>query len=121
MSLNNFRVPDNRENMGIVDGRPEGRQPAPAKVTMDTVFDKDASATEPLDTTAQFNGATSKDVYESAGRPGSDFTNSNGEWSKHNKKEHSGASQWGTPRAKDVAQDRAGRPTGADTGAARRG
>ncbi|KAI6042718.1 hypothetical protein EDC04DRAFT_2866664 [Pisolithus marmoratus] len=60
-------------NQGIVDGRPMGSQPAPASVTLDTVFDPDASADDPTlqhpPASSTLTGATSGDVYQGLGMP----------------------------------------------------
>ncbi|SJL14427.1 uncharacterized protein ARMOST_17884 [Armillaria ostoyae] len=54
-------------NEGIVDGRPAGWQP----VTLDTVVDRDATASGESGPTQKLPGVTSKDVYQSTGKPGS--------------------------------------------------
>ncbi|KAI6129763.1 hypothetical protein EDD16DRAFT_1543917, partial [Pisolithus croceorrhizus] len=60
-------------NQGIVDGRPEGSQPAPASVTLDTVVDPDASADDPAlqhpPASSTVTGVTSKEVYHGLGVP----------------------------------------------------
>jgi len=59
-------------NQGIVDGRPEGRQPRGSPVLLDTVVDQDASAdneTDYLTTESTIPGATSRDVYYGLGVP----------------------------------------------------
>ncbi|KAF8551705.1 hypothetical protein OG21DRAFT_251632 [Imleria badia] len=59
-------------NQGIVDGRPQGRQPQGSPVLLDTVVDQDASADNETDyLTAQSTilGATSRDVYQGLGVP----------------------------------------------------
>ncbi|EGN98135.1 hypothetical protein SERLA73DRAFT_74369 [Serpula lacrymans var. lacrymans S7.3] len=64
-------------NQGIIDGRPEGRQPEPSAVTVDEYVDKDASATNsspdhpPVPTASStLTGATSADVNQGYGHPG---------------------------------------------------
>lgn len=60
-------------NQGIVDGRPEGSQPAPASVTLDTVVDPDASADDPAlrhpPASSTVTGVTSKEVHRGLGVP----------------------------------------------------
>ncbi|KAF9221586.1 hypothetical protein BS17DRAFT_711198 [Gyrodon lividus] len=59
-------------NQGIVDGRPEGRQPKGSPVLLDTVVDKDASADNEADhlmAQNSFPGATSRHVYQGSGVP----------------------------------------------------
>jgi len=61
-------------NQGIVDGRPEGRQPKASPILLDTVIDQDASADDKekdKDLSAQntIPGATSRDVYGGLGVP----------------------------------------------------
>ncbi|KAI5980736.1 hypothetical protein EDD15DRAFT_773781 [Pisolithus albus] len=60
-------------NEGVVDGRPVGNQPVPASVTVDTVFDPDASADDPTvqhpPASSTLTGATSQDVYHGLGVP----------------------------------------------------
>ncbi|KAI6147158.1 hypothetical protein BKA82DRAFT_10935 [Pisolithus tinctorius] len=60
-------------NQGIVDGRPEGRQPPPASVVLDTVVDRNASTDDPTlqhpSASSTLTGATSKDVYHGLGMP----------------------------------------------------
>ncbi|TFK38970.1 hypothetical protein BDQ12DRAFT_604550 [Crucibulum laeve] len=107
--------PEHSENMGIVDGRPEGRQPDPAKVTVDTYVDPDASASEPFQRSAEFNGATSKDVHDHYGHPGSGIT------SQSRKREPVGISQWGPPSEKEKVLSRATRPNETETGGSKRG
>ncbi|KAK0451187.1 uncharacterized protein EV420DRAFT_1274363, partial [Desarmillaria tabescens] len=56
-------------NLGIIDGRPAGRQPSPQPVTLNTVVDRD-----PIDQSClsqELLGVTSKDVHQSTGKPGS--------------------------------------------------
>ncbi|KAI9573553.1 hypothetical protein HD554DRAFT_895935 [Boletus coccyginus] len=59
-------------NQGIVDGRPEGRQPQGSSVFLDTVVDQDASADNETDYPAvqsTIPGASSRDVYKGLGVP----------------------------------------------------
>ncbi|KAH0832099.1 hypothetical protein J3R83DRAFT_13008 [Lanmaoa asiatica] len=60
-------------NQGIVDGRPEGRQPRGSLVLLDTVVDQDASANNETDySTAQstiFGSMSSKELRHD-GQPG---------------------------------------------------
>ncbi|KAH7909896.1 hypothetical protein BJ138DRAFT_1009909 [Hygrophoropsis aurantiaca] len=57
-------------NHGIVDGRPEGRRPDSAPVTLDTVVDKDASTTHTgPNYGSETVGATSADVHKGLGVP----------------------------------------------------
>ncbi|KAH7925900.1 hypothetical protein BV22DRAFT_1033507 [Leucogyrophana mollusca] len=77
LRMADYTDPAARYNQGIVDGRPEGRQPDRAPVTLDTVVDKDASAenssprTPPAPTASStLTGATSADVHEGLGMPG---------------------------------------------------
>ncbi|KIK94053.1 hypothetical protein PAXRUDRAFT_828389 [Paxillus rubicundulus Ve08.2h10] len=59
-------------NHGIVDGRPEGRQPKGSPVLLDTLVDNDASMDNEgdyLTATSTFSGATSHDVHGGLGMP----------------------------------------------------
>ncbi|ESK81995.1 hypothetical protein Moror_8429 [Moniliophthora roreri MCA 2997] len=112
-----FTRTTDRTNQGIVDVRPEGHNPQSAPVKLDTVVDKDASGPT-LQTSASDmpNGATSADVYQSAGKPGSGMTSkelhNNGH--AHRKEEGQGVSQWGPPGTASVEFDRSQRETGRD-------
>ncbi|KAJ3993914.1 hypothetical protein F5050DRAFT_1576699 [Lentinula boryana] len=99
----NFARTVEQTNQGIVDGRPEGREPERASVTLDTVVDKDASLpnaqhSSDAHTSASqtLNGATSADVYDSIGKPGSGMSSKE---LHHNgmpgrKKQEMGEMQW---------------------------
>ncbi|KAJ4487845.1 hypothetical protein J3R30DRAFT_857784 [Lentinula aciculospora] len=73
-----FQKSVEQTNQGIVDGRPEGQQPEAASITLDTVVNKDASLSDPQHSSVAhtfasrtLNGATSADVHDSIGKPGS--------------------------------------------------
>ncbi|KAJ7056401.1 hypothetical protein C8F01DRAFT_1087238 [Mycena amicta] len=69
-------TPETKDNHGIVDGRQAGENPPAAPVVLDTLVDKDAwdPNARRVDPYPDFHGATSKDVYESAGKPGAGMT-----------------------------------------------
>ena len=64
-------------NQGIVDGRPEGQNPPSAPTQLDTYVDRDASASsteQGVSAESTLGGATSRDVHDSLGAPGSGMT-----------------------------------------------
>ncbi|KAJ7716857.1 hypothetical protein B0H16DRAFT_1612699 [Mycena metata] len=102
--IQNYKNATDIIDQGIIDGRPAGQQPQRASVTLDTVVDKDAEATQndlagqtngPYD---QLPGATSKDVSASSGQPGTGMSSKelhhNGQPGR--KREKLGADQYGT-------------------------
>ncbi|KIJ62618.1 hypothetical protein HYDPIDRAFT_182665 [Hydnomerulius pinastri MD-312] len=64
-----YMEPATSGNQGIVDGRPAGRQPSGAPITLDTVVDKDASADDGSLQYPTLEGATSGDVHAGLGMP----------------------------------------------------
>ncbi|KAK7001672.1 Glycylpeptide N-tetradecanoyltransferase [Favolaschia claudopus] len=68
----NYKNASDIVDQGIVEGRPSGQQPQAAPVTIGTYVDKNAM-TEEGEQTGEYElpGATSKDVHESMGQPGS--------------------------------------------------
>ncbi|KAE9409602.1 hypothetical protein BT96DRAFT_848243 [Gymnopus androsaceus JB14] len=67
-----------RTNQGIVDGRAEGQPLESSPVKLDTFVDKDASLPNAEQSSAShttaaqtLNGATSAEVHDSLGKPGS--------------------------------------------------
>ncbi|KIK57705.1 hypothetical protein GYMLUDRAFT_228745 [Collybiopsis luxurians FD-317 M1] len=81
LNQQNYARTVEQTNQGIIDGRPEGQQPPRAPVTFDTVVDKDASLSNPQQSSAShtsasatLNGATSLEVDDSLGKPGSGMT-----------------------------------------------
>ncbi|KAK7021801.1 hypothetical protein VNI00_017245 [Paramarasmius palmivorus] len=95
------------------------QNPQRAPVTLDTVVDKDASLSSgPMQTSASdmLNGATSADVYQSAGKPGSGMSSKElrNDGHAHRKKEGQGVGQWGPPGTASVELDRSQRFTGRD-------
>ncbi|KAG7085547.1 hypothetical protein E1B28_003104 [Marasmius oreades] len=110
-----------RTNQGIVDGRPEGQNPPRAPVTRDTVVDKDASLSEssgPMYTSASdtLGGATSADVTQSMGYPGSGMSSKelHHDGKPGRKRDGQGVDQWGPPGVAQTELDRAQRETGRD-------
>ena len=64
-------------NQGIVDGRPEGQNPPSAPIQLDTYIDRDASALpteQGVSAESTLVGATSRDMRDSTGAPGSGMT-----------------------------------------------
>ncbi|KAF8169012.1 hypothetical protein K438DRAFT_1615627 [Mycena galopus ATCC 62051] len=107
--IQNYKNATDITDQGIVDGRPAGQQPQPSPVTVGTYADKNASAENENQATDagtgydQLPGATSKDVVESAGQPGSGMSSKE---LRHNgqpgrKREKLGVDQYGTS-AKEV-------------------
>ncbi|KAJ7828377.1 hypothetical protein B0H14DRAFT_2356536 [Mycena olivaceomarginata] len=103
--IQNYKNATDITDQGIVDGRPAGQPAQAAPVTLDTYVDKNA-ASENEQTDAGYNqlpGATSKDVAESMGQPGSGMSSKE---LRHNgqpgrKREKLGVEQYGT-WSKDV-------------------
>ncbi|KAJ8521853.1 hypothetical protein ONZ45_g1507 [Pleurotus djamor] len=97
-----------RTNQAIVDGRPAGRQPEGARVTVDTLIDKDASLPQSeentyLDPSGEYPGATSADVHGGYGHPGQGMSSKE---LRHDGKigrkgGGQGISQWGPPAEKE--------------------
>ncbi|KAF8636225.1 hypothetical protein AX17_003711 [Amanita inopinata Kibby_2008] len=94
-----YHFGENKQNQGIVEGRRE------AKVVMDTASDPDASAA-PSETVQsnQMAGATSQDVHEGLGHPGSGMSSKelrhDGQPGRHRRGQ--GVSQFGPPKTRDV-------------------
>ncbi|KAF9267088.1 hypothetical protein L218DRAFT_955561 [Marasmius fiardii PR-910] len=136
-----FARTTDRTNQGIVDGRPEGtpgasiffgptnqwftlimilgQNPPRAPVTRDTVVDKDASLSSgPMQTSASdtLGGATSEDVYQSIGQPGSGMSSKevHHDGSLGRKRDGQGVDQWGPPGGAQIELDRTQRETGRD-------
>ncbi|KAK7463575.1 hypothetical protein VKT23_006921 [Stygiomarasmius scandens] len=126
----NFASQIERNNQGIVDGRPEGQQPSAAPVTLDTYVDPDASlqSRHPTRMNAGQNptmdappmpGATSAEIEAGVGdhfKPTGGMTSQelhhNGMHGR--KREGEGVSQWGPTGQKNVELDRSERVTGRD-------
>ncbi|KAJ3763841.1 hypothetical protein EV360DRAFT_77922 [Lentinula raphanica] len=99
----NFARTVEQTNQGIVDGRPEGQEPERAPVTLDTVVDKDASLDDAQHSSAAhtsasqtLHGATSADVDESIGKPGSGMSSKelHHDGMPGRKKQEMGEMQW---------------------------
>ncbi|EKM79069.1 hypothetical protein AGABI1DRAFT_106677 [Agaricus bisporus var. burnettii JB137-S8] len=112
----------NKFNQGIRDNRPEGAGPPQAKVLGDTIIDSDASAESGLNNSA-FPGppssATSQDVHQGLGHPGSGMTSKevrhDGRQQTH-KGQGQGAVQWGPPKEREVELERGQRVSGDNVG-----
>ncbi|KAF7333015.1 Glycylpeptide N-tetradecanoyltransferase [Mycena venus] len=105
--IQNYKNATDITDQGIVDGRPAGQQPqaVPASATIGTYVDKNAgNDNERMDAGYnQLPGATSKDVYESAGQPGSGMSSKEvrHDGQPGRKREKLGSEQYGTS-SKDV-------------------
>ncbi|KAJ7180101.1 hypothetical protein C8R43DRAFT_871273 [Mycena crocata] len=105
--MQNYKNATQVSDQGIADGKPVGQEPQAAGVTIDTFIDRDASGQNsrtdgPFD---ELPGATSKDVSESAGKPGTGMSSKelrhNGQQGR--KREKLGDDRFGTS-SKDVEQ-----------------
>ncbi|KAJ7129658.1 hypothetical protein C8R44DRAFT_84466 [Mycena epipterygia] len=103
--IQNYKNATDITDQGIVDGRAVGQQPASAPVTVDTYIDQDASQENgqsgpPYD---RLPGATSRDVSESTGQPGTGMSSKElrHDGQPGRKREKLGLDQYGT-KSKDV-------------------
>jgi hypothetical protein len=84
---------------------PSGQQPEPTKNPLDTVVDRDASATSPVGTSAEstLTGATSGDVHHGIGMPASGMSSQeihhDGQIGR--KRQREGVDQFGPPGEKE--------------------